>query len=141
VTGTASFRFARWVPLLLKEYGVKAVIGKGGMSDQVYGEAFRRHGAVYLSTVGYGLGAKYGRSIEGVKAVYWREELGLAQALWVLAVQGMGPFLVECDAQGRGLLSRLKQEVDCRFLPLLESYPSATLKRMGEMTRGEQEAL
>ena len=35
LTGTASFRFARWIPPLLETYGVKAVIGKGGMQQEV----------------------------------------------------------------------------------------------------------
>ena len=65
VTATASFRFAQYVPLLLERYGIRAVIGKGGMQEEVYQTAFRQHGAIYLTTVGYGLGAMYGRQIDG----------------------------------------------------------------------------
>ena len=61
------------------------------------------HGAVYLTTVGYGLGAAYGKCIKGVREVHWLKELGIAQALWVLEVERLGPFLVEGDHAGRGL--------------------------------------
>ena len=54
---TAGFRYAQYMPQLLEEFGVKAVVGKAGMSEQVYQEVFRKHGAVCLTTVGYGLGA------------------------------------------------------------------------------------
>jgi L(+)-tartrate dehydratase beta subunit len=52
VTATASFRFAKYVPLLLERYGIRAVIGKGGMQEEVYQTAFRQHSAIYLTTVG-----------------------------------------------------------------------------------------
>ena len=39
---------------------------------------------VYLSTVGYGTGALLGRGVERVEAVHWHEELGLAQAMWII---------------------------------------------------------
>ena len=72
VTATASFRFAKYVPLLLERYGIRAVIGKGGMQEEVYQTAFRQHGAIYLTTVGYGLGAIYGQGIRRVKDVLWK---------------------------------------------------------------------
>ena len=52
VTATASFRFAKHVPLLIERYGIRAVIGKGGMQEEIYQSAFRQHGAIYLTTVG-----------------------------------------------------------------------------------------
>jgi L(+)-tartrate dehydratase beta subunit len=52
ITATASFRFAKYVPLLLERYGIRAVIGKGGMQEEVYQTAFRQHSAIYLTTVG-----------------------------------------------------------------------------------------
>jgi len=103
---------AKHVPLLLEHYGVRAVIGKGGMQEEVYQSAFRRHGAIYLTTVGYGIGAIYGRGIRRVKDVFWRDELGLVQAIWVLEVENFGPFLVECDVEGRSLFTQANAEVE-----------------------------
>ena len=47
---TAGFRYARWMEPLLSRYGVRAVIGKGGMSEELYRTVFKRHGAVCLSS-------------------------------------------------------------------------------------------
>ena len=54
---TAGFRYAQYMPALLGRYGVKAVVGKAGMSEELYRDVFKKQGAVCLSTMGYGLGA------------------------------------------------------------------------------------
>jgi L(+)-tartrate dehydratase beta subunit len=141
VTATASFRFAKHVPLLLERYGVRAVIGKGGMQEDVYQGAFHRHGAIYLTTVGYGIGAVYGRGIRRVKDVFWKDELGLAQALWVLEVENFGPFLVECDVEGRSLFAGANAEVNQTFQRLYEGLPLPALKRLGEVVSPTEEML
>jgi L(+)-tartrate dehydratase beta subunit len=141
VTATASFRFAKYVPLLLERYGIRAVIGKGGMQEEVYQTAFRQHGAIYLTTVGYGLGAIYGQGIRRVKDVIWKDELGLAQAVWVLEVENLGPFLVECDIQGRSLFGLANAEVNETFQKLYEGLPQPALKRIGEVVLPTEEVL
>ncbi|MEE8123685.1 MAG: fumarate hydratase C-terminal domain-containing protein, partial [Alphaproteobacteria bacterium] len=90
VTGTASFRFAKWLTDWFELSGAKMIIGKGGMSEDDYKAYFVPHGAVYLVTVGYGTGALLGRGITRVRDVYWLEELGIAQAMWVLEVENFG---------------------------------------------------
>jgi len=141
VTATASFRFAKYMPEFLKRYGIRVVIGKGGMSTESYQTAFEPNGTVYLTTVGYGLGATYGKGILGVENVVWKEELGLAQAMWILKVKNFGPFLVECDARGESLFERANEEIDKTFLPLYEGLPEPALKRLGEITSPEKEVL
>lgn len=141
VSATASFRFDKYIPLLFERYGVRVVIGKGGMQEEVYQSAFRKYGAVYLTTVGYGLGAIYGRGIRGVKDVHWKEELGLAQAMWVLEVENLGPFLVEYDAQGRSLFEKANAEINRRFEKLYAELPQPKLKRLGEVTSPTCEVL
>jgi L(+)-tartrate dehydratase beta subunit len=84
--------------------------------------------------VGYGLGARYGQSITKVSDVFWKEELGLAQAMWVLDVKHFGPLLVDCDTEGNSLQAIAKEEVDKVFSPLRDSYPLPTLKRHGEIS-------
>jgi len=106
VTATASFRFSKWMPDWLSLSGAKIIIGKGGMSEKDYREIFVPAGAIYLTTVGYGTGALLGRGIRGVKAVYWAEELGNAQAMWIFEVENFGPFLVESDLQGNSLFEQ-----------------------------------
>ena len=106
VTATASFRFAKWLPEWLAKSGAKLVIGKGGMSSQDYKDYFVPNGAIYLSTVGYGTGALLGRGVKSVKEVHWHEELGIAQAMWVIDCEKMGPFIVESDKNGNSLFER-----------------------------------
>jgi len=84
VTATASFRFAQWLDGWFELSGCNVIIGKGGMTSEVYRKSFVPNHAIYLTTVGYGTGALLGRGIKCVAGVYWLEELGLAQAVWVL---------------------------------------------------------
>src|ERR1051326_1873577 len=106
VTATASFRFAKWLDGWFKMSGCNIIIGKGGMTSAAYRQFFVPHDAIYLTTVGYGTGALLGRGIKRVAGVYWLEELGLAQAVWVLDVEKFGPFLVESDLAGNSLFER-----------------------------------
>jgi L(+)-tartrate dehydratase beta subunit len=140
-TGTASFRFAKFMPQLLGEHGVKAVIGKSGLSSEIYKQCFVPNGATYLLLMGYGLGAMYGQAITRVRQVVWREELGLAQAVWVLDIQNFGPLIVDCDHQGNSLFEKLNKQVDEKLAKLYEGLPEPTLKRLGEVTSYEDEVL
>jgi len=109
------------------------------MSSDIYKTAFKPNGTVYLTTVGYGLGAVYGQGIRGVKDVVWKEELGLAQAMWILEVENFGPFLVECDANGDSLFEQANEQINRTFLPLYEGLPEPALKRIGEVCSPETE--
>jgi L(+)-tartrate dehydratase beta subunit len=132
VTATASFRFAQWLDGWFRLSGCNIIIGKGGMTSEVYRQSFVPNNAIYLTTVGYGTGALLGRGIRGVAGVYWLEELGLAQAVWMLDVDNFGPFLVESDLAGNSLFER----ENAKIAPGLERHYSgtrpATLRRYGE---------
>ena len=106
VTATASFRFAKWLDGWFKLSRCNLILGKGGMTSDIYKRSFVPNNAVYLTTVGYGTGALLGRGIRRVAATYWVEELGLAQAIWVLEVENFGPFLVDSDLAGNSLFER-----------------------------------
>lgn len=132
VTATASFRFAKWLDGWLKLSGCNIIIGKGGMTAQTYRDVFVPNRAIYLTTVGYGTGALLGRGIRDVPGVYWRDELGLAQAVWVLDVERFGPFLVESDLDGASLFERENAKIAPRLAKLYEGTQPATLRRFGE---------
>lgn len=141
VTATASFRFGKWMDTFFRQTGVKLIIGKGGMSAQDYKATFVPHGAVYLTTVGYGLGATYGRGIRAVRAAHWLEELGIAQAIWVLDCENMGPFIVESDAAGNSLFELCNAEVNKNLPALYAGLPQPALRRYGETTDRSEEVL
>lgn len=132
VTATASFRFAKWLDGWFALSGVKVIIGKGGMTSEIYKKSFVPAGAIYLTTVGYGTGALLGRGIKKVAAVHWLEELGLAQAVWVLDVEQFGPFIVEGDLEGNSLFERENAKIAPTLEKLYAGTKPATLRRFGE---------
>ena len=132
VTATASFRFAKWLPEWMAKTGARLIIGKGGMTSKDYKEYFVPNGAVYLSTVGYGTGALLGRGIEKVEAVHWNKELGLAQAMWVLKCNRMGPLIVASDMKGDCLFERENKKIAGNIERIYEGTKPAVLKRYGE---------
>jgi L(+)-tartrate dehydratase beta subunit len=132
VTATASFRFAQWMKDWFEISGARMIIGKGGMSESDYKTLFVPVGAVYLSTVGYGTGALLGRGIKRVREVHWLEELGIAQAMWVLEVERFGPLLVDSDVAGNSLFERHNREINAKLGRLYEGLRKPSLSRFGE---------
>lgn len=132
VTATASFRFSHWLEAWFARSGCKVMIGKGGMSPADYRDHFRPNGAVYLTTLGYGTGALLGRGVKRVRAVHWLDELGLAQAIWVLELENFGPFLVDCDTTGESLFAAMDRAVGERVARLYEGLRPPALGRFGE---------
>ena len=132
VTATASFRFSKWIGPWLAASGAKLIIGKGGMNAQDYRDHFVPHGAIYLTTVGYGTGALLGRGVKQVRDLHWKEELGLAQAMWVLDVENFGPFIVESDLEGNSLFERENARIAGSLDKVYEGTRPAVLKRFGE---------
>ncbi len=134
VTATASFRFGKSMSRWFERSGAKVVVGKAGLTELAYREWFVPHGAVYLTTVGYGMGAAYGRCITRVVDVHWLEALGIAQALWVLEVERLGPFLVEGDREGRSLFALANREINLRLEEVYRGLPPYAMGRFGETT-------
>ncbi len=132
VTATASFRFAKWLPEWIAKTGARLIVGKGGMSSKDYKEYFVPNGTVYLSTVGYGTGALLGRGVENVEAVHWNQELGLAQAMWVIRCKRMGPFIVASDMNGDCLFERENAKIAETIEQVYEGTKPAVMKRYGE---------
>ena len=141
VTATASFRFGKSFPKWFERSGSRVIVGKAGLTETAYREWFVPAGAVYLTTVGYGLGATYGRAIKRVIDVHWLRELGIAQALWVLEVERLGPFLVEGDREGRSLFALANREINHRLAEVYRDLPPPALSRFGETVSREDEVV
>lgn len=139
VTATASFRFGKSMARWFQRSGARVIVGKAGLTETAYREWFVPNGAVYLTTVGYGLGAAYGRAIRRVVEVHWLAELGIAQALWVLEVERLGPFLVEGDAHGRSLFALANREINLRVREAYRGLPPYAMGRFGEIASCENE--
>jgi L(+)-tartrate dehydratase beta subunit len=109
---TTSTRMDRFTPELIRKYGVRAIIGKGGLYQGSL-EAMQKYGAVYLAIVG-GAAALETQQIEEVEAVYW-EHLH-PEALYQFRVKNFGPLTVAMDSHGRNLYEEVKAEA-VRRLP------------------------
>ncbi|MEW5827124.1 MAG: FumA C-terminus/TtdB family hydratase beta subunit [Candidatus Bipolaricaulota bacterium] len=98
---TTSARMEMFEADFLDTYSTRLVIGKGGMGKKTL-EALGRVGAVYTHFTG-GAGALAARAIRRVPAVYWLEELGMPEAVWILEVEAFGPLTVTMDSHGGSL--------------------------------------
>ena len=135
IQATASFRYWKWVPEYVRKFGIRAIIGKGGMDSAIYRDVFARTGTVFLSTIGYGIAALYGRGVKAVETVYWKDELGLPEAMWLIRVENFGPFIVEGDTTGVSLADRSIAEVNPNFERAYAELPQHVLKRIGEISQ------
>ena len=82
------------------DMGVKIVIGKGGMDDNVR-EALIRNDALYVVATG-GCAALYVDAVEEIESVDWLD-LGMPEAMWNLKVKDFGPLIVAMDSDGNSL--------------------------------------
>jgi fumarate hydratase, class I len=103
---TTSIREEPYQGEIIKRYGVRAVIGKGGMGAKTLA-ALKEHGAVYLNAIG-GAAQFYARTIRSVDGVSLLE-FGTPEAMWHLTVDRF-PAIVTMDAHGNSLHSEIEQE-------------------------------
>ncbi|MEM3399828.1 MAG: FumA C-terminus/TtdB family hydratase beta subunit [Candidatus Micrarchaeia archaeon] len=97
---TTSARMNRYIPLLIERYGVRVIIGKGGLGDEC-ADALKKHGAVYLSAIG-GAAQTAAAAVKNVEGVFMLEEFGMAEAIWKLRVDDFRA-LVTMDSTGASL--------------------------------------
>jgi fumarate hydratase class I len=96
---TTSSREEPYEADVIARFGLRAVIGKGGMGPRTLA-ALAEHGAVYLSAIG-GAAQYYAGCIEAVEGVHLLE-LGVPEAMWHLRVKDF-PAIVTMDAHGGSL--------------------------------------
>ena len=97
---TTSIREEPYQAQIIKEFGIRAVIGKGGMGDRTL-SACKQYGCVYLHAVG-GAAQVLAECIKQVRNVYFEKEFGSPEAIWELAVEKF-PVVVTMDSHGNSL--------------------------------------
>ena len=105
---TTSSRMNSLEPEFIEKFGVRAVIGKGGMSAPTV-EAMQRFGAVYFAITG-GAAVSIAKGVEEVLGVEWFE-LGMPEAIWILKTKNLGPLIVGIDAKGNSLFAGVDAKV------------------------------
>ena len=112
---TTSARMVRFTEPLGRDYGVRAICGKGGLPDEAI-EPMRRLGMVYFAIVG-GAAALETTQIEEIEEVAW-EEL-MPECLWKFRVKDFGPLTVGIDAHGNSLYNDVQVEARGRLEGIL----------------------
>lgn len=111
---TTSTRMDRFVPGLVGTYGVRAIVGKGGVLEASI-EAMQRAGAAYFAIVG-GAAALETMQIEEIEQVWW-EDL-MPECLWKFRVKDFGPLIVAIDSHGNSLYRRIQERAAARIAAL-----------------------
>jgi len=101
---TTSIREEVYEPEVIAHFGLRGVIGKGGMGLGTL-RACQEHGAVYFHAVG-GAASLIADAVEEVVAVYKKDEFGVPEAFWVIRVEGF-PVVVTMDSHGRSIHSEV----------------------------------
>jgi L(+)-tartrate dehydratase beta subunit len=107
---TTSARMERFTRPLMQEYGVRMVIGKGGLGQGSL-QAFADLGGVYLAVIG-GAAALETTWIEAIEEVDF-EDLN-PECLWRFAVKGFGPLLVTMDSHGGSAYAQVEKTAASR---------------------------
>jgi L(+)-tartrate dehydratase beta subunit len=113
---TTSARMVRFTEPLGRDYGVRAICGKGGLPDEAI-EPMRKYGMVYFAIVG-GAAALETTQIEEIEEVYW-EEL-MPECLWKFRVKDFGPLTVGIDAHGNSLFHDVQERAKAKLEELYE---------------------
>jgi len=104
---TTSSREEPYQATVIEKYGVRAVVGKGGMGAKTLA-ALKKSGAVYLNGIG-GAAQFYARTVEQVLGVHLLQEFGIPEAMWHLRVNNFAA-IVTMDAHGNSLHADVEQE-------------------------------
>ena len=97
---TTSIREEPYQGQVIRDFGLRGVIGKGGMGDRTL-EACKQCGCVYLHAVG-GAAQVLSECITSVRNVYFAEKFGAPEAIWEFEVRDF-PAVVTMDSHGGSL--------------------------------------
>src|ERR1043165_2109529 len=112
---TTSMRMDRFTEGLLRDYGVRAILGKGGLSARS-AELMKQYGACYLSVTG-GAAAMETLQIEEIEKVYW--EGLMPECIWQFRFNGLGPLTVGIDTHGGNLQLDVQQQAQAKAAEIL----------------------
>jgi L(+)-tartrate dehydratase beta subunit len=107
---TTSDRMERFSRPLLRTYGVRMIIGKGGLREDSLA-AFGELGGAYLAIIG-GTAALETTWVEAIEDVDLDDLY--PESLWKFRVRGFGPLLVAMDSHGGSLYSRVRDAAQAK---------------------------
>lgn len=116
---TTSIRVEMYEHRIISEYGIRGVMGKGGMGRQTL-KALKENGCVYLHTIG-GAAVYLADRVKRVVDVWKLKEFGKTEAMWVFDVKNF-PAIVTMDAHGRSLHEEIESKSRRKFRKLIGLY-------------------
>lgn len=105
---TTSARMNLYQDEFIRNFGVRVIIGKGGMGRKTT-EVMKKYGAVYGHFTG-GAAVLAAGAVKKVKQVEWLD-LGMPEALWIFKVKNFGPVTVAIDSHGKNIFDDIKIKV------------------------------
>lgn len=114
---TTSARMERFTRPLMEQYGVRIIIGKGGLMEASQ-QAFSSLGGVYLAIIG-GTAALETTWIEAIEDVDL-DDLN-PESLWQFRVKNFGPLLVAIDAHGSSVYDKVQAQAAERRADVLSA--------------------
>jgi fumarate hydratase class I len=112
---TTSIREEPYEADVIAHFGVRGIIGKGGMGDKTLA-ACREHGAVYLHAIG-GAATLIAESVKEVEDVH-KLDFGVPEAFWQIRVEKF-PCVVTMDSHGRSLHDQVRDASEKKLAELL----------------------
>lgn len=97
---TTSIREEPYQWQIIRDFGVRGVIGKGGMGERTVA-ACKEHGCVYLHAIG-GAAQVLAECVKKVRNVHFLEKFGSPEAIWELEIENF-PAVVTIDSHGNSL--------------------------------------
>jgi len=110
---TTSARMEIFQDNFIETFRPALIIGKGGMGDRT-SKACQEYGCAYGAFTG-GAALLAARGIKKVREVYWLEELGMPECLWVYDVEDFGPMIITIDTHGNNMTQDIKEQVTARM--------------------------
>ena len=114
---TTSDRMERFTEPLMNKYGVRMIVGKGGLRESS-AAAFTKHGGVYLAIIG-GTAALETTWIDQIEDVDL-DDLN-PESLWKFKINQFGPLLVAMDSHGGSIYQDVKADVAINKATVLKS--------------------
>jgi fumarate hydratase class I len=113
---TTSNRMNPYEAEVIAKYGIRAIIGKGGMDDRTL-DALKQYGCVFLSAVS-GAAVVLARYVKRISNAYKLQEFGMPECFWELEVEDF-PAIVTMDTRGESIHKQVEQRSSERLRQLL----------------------
>jgi len=106
---TTSMRMEAFEDEVIRNLGVRLIIGKGGMGEKT-SMAMKEYSAAYGAFTG-GAAVLASKLVKRVKNVEWLD-LGMAEAVWTFEVDKFGPLIVCMDSHGNNLYANVRKKAE-----------------------------